>query len=101
MPKVAPMAGCEYKMERMVTGTTLFKSVKDCRATAAFWWLGQASFIVKFGETTLLIDPFLMPMDERRVPPLFRAEDAAGIVDVVLCTHDHIDHIDPVAIPAL
>ena len=85
----------------MLHGTALFKSVKDCSAPAAFWWLGQASFIVKLGNTVLLIDPFLTPMEERRVPPLFRAEDAAGIVDLVFCTHDHLDHIDPLAIPVL
>jgi L-ascorbate metabolism protein UlaG (beta-lactamase superfamily) len=85
----------------MLQGGKLFESVKRCRVVAAFWWLGQASFIVKLGKSVLLLDPFLKPMKERRVPPLFRAEDADGIVDLVLCTHDHLDHIDPVAVPEL
>lgn len=88
-------------MAPLLQGPALFEAVKDCPAPAAFWWLGQASYIVKLGQTVLLIDPFLSPMDGRRVPPLFRPADAAGIVDLVCCTHDHIDHIDPAAVPGL
>ena len=85
----------------MLQGAALFQSVKDCRAPAAFWWLGQASYIVKLGKTVLLIDPFLSPYEGRQLPPLFAADDAADIVDLVLGTHDHIDHIDPVAVSGL
>lgn len=71
----------------------------------AAWWLGQHSFVVKLpvsggGYTTILIDPFLTPMDERRVPPLFSAEQMT-IADVIVGTHDHLDHIDRAHWPAL
>ncbi len=85
----------------MLQGKELFTAVEDCAEEAAFWWLGQHSFIVKLGETVLLIDPFLMERDDRNVPPLFAPADAAPVVDLVVCTHDHIDHIDPEAIPGL
>lgn len=85
----------------MLTGRELFAAVEACSEEGAFWWLGQHSFIVKLGETVLLIDPFLMERGDRNVPPLFKPEDAASIVDLVLCTHDHTDHIDPAAIPGL
>lgn len=85
----------------MVTGRLLFEEVKTCSDRAAFWWLGQHSFIVKLGSVVLLIDPFLSPVEGRRVPPLFKPEDAEGIVSLVLCTHDHLDHMDPVAISGL
>lgn len=85
----------------MLTGKDLFEDVAACPASHAFWWLGQHSFIVKLGGVRLLIDPFLSEMEERNVPPLFAPEDAAGTIDLVLCTHDHIDHIDPAAIPGL
>lgn len=85
----------------MLQGKELFAAVEDCVEEAAFWWLGQHSFIVKLGETVLLIDPFLMEREDRNVPPLFEPRDAANIVDLVLCTHDHADHIDPAAIPGL
>ena len=78
----------------------MFESVRK-HPGPAFWWLGQHSFIAKLDRTVMLIDPFLDPMEERRVPPLFRCEDAAGIVDLVCCTHHHGDHIDPHAIPGL
>ena len=85
----------------MLKGNALFQTVSDCDDEAAFWWLGQHSFIVKMGAVRLLIDPFLTEMEERTVPPLFTPEDAAGAIDLVLCTHDHLDHIDPAAIPGL
>lgn len=85
----------------MLQGEKLFEEVRTCRSAAAFWWLGQASFILKLGRTVTLIDPFLDPVEGRRVPPLFRPADAAEIVDLVCCTHDHGDHIDPVAVAGL
>ena len=85
----------------MLTGKQLFAAVEKCESPGAFWWLGQHTFIVKLGETVVLIDPFLTERDDRNVPPLFKPADAAGIVDFVLCTHDHLDHIDPAAIPGL
>lgn len=85
----------------MLTGRDLFEDVASCTDPHAFWWLGQHSFIVKLDDVHLLIDPFLSEMEERNVPPLFAPEDAAGTIDLVLCTHDHLDHIDPGAIPGL
>lgn len=85
----------------MLSGKELFESVRQCGDPAAFWWLGQHSFIVKLGEVRLLIDPFLSEVEGRNVPPLFTPQDAAGVVDLVLCTHDHLDHLDPAAVPGL
>lgn len=85
----------------MLTGRALFETVRETDDTAAFWWLGQHSFIVKLGAVVVLIDPFLSPLDDRQVPPLFEPRDAEDIVDLVLCTHDHLDHIDPAAVPGL
>ena len=64
---------------------------------AAFWWLGQMSFVVKAGGKIIYIDPYLAPRPTRQVPPLL---DPALIqhADLVLTTHDHSDHLDPVAI---
>lgn len=85
----------------MLQGKALFKAVAESKETSAFWWLGQHSFVVKLGKTVVLIDPFLSKVEDRQVPPLFAPEDARGVVDLVLCTHDHLDHIDPAAIPGL
>lgn len=63
-------------------------------------WFGQASVALRLGGTTVLIDPFLSPHPERLVPPPFAAEEARG-VDLVLVTHDHLDHLDEAALPAI
>jgi len=78
----------------------LFDDIARSRSPQSFWWLGQHSFVLKFAERVILVDPFIMEMPERRVPPMFRPEDARG-VDIVACTHDHIDHIDPEAVTGL
>jgi len=85
----------------MLQGKPLFQDVQACDEDAAFWWLGQHSFLFKLGTTRFLIDPFLTEMEERTLPPLFAPEDATETIDLVLCTHDHLDHIDPAAIPGL
>jgi L-ascorbate metabolism protein UlaG (beta-lactamase superfamily) len=63
----------------------------------ALWHIGQSGFVVKAGRTTLLIDPFLSPSTDRLrrtwEPPL-TPDDLAG-ADYVLCSHDHLDHLDP------
>ena len=65
--------------------------------TGAFWWLGQHSFIVKLAGVTVYIDPYLEPSPARQTPPLLSPEQVTN-ADLVLCTHDHGDHIDPYAL---
>jgi len=67
---------------------------------AAFWWLGQHSFILKIGGRVVYIDPYLEPSPARQTPPLLTPEQVTN-ADVVLCTHDHGDHIDPYALPGI
>ncbi len=59
----------------------------------ALWWLGQAGFLIRGGGMTLLIDPFLSQHEGREVTPPFTAEECPQ-VDYILCTHEHIDHMD-------
>jgi L-ascorbate 6-phosphate lactonase len=61
---------------------------------------GQSSVALRLGGVTVLVDPFLSPHPERLVPPPFAAENARG-VDLVLITHDHLDHLDEIALPAI
>jgi L-ascorbate metabolism protein UlaG (beta-lactamase superfamily) len=68
--------------------------------TLCFWWLGQASWIFKGGNTVIYIDPYLWDMPERQTPPALKAEEVTN-ADIVICTHDHLDHIDPVALPII
>ena len=68
--------------------------------SVALAWLGQSSVALRLGGATVLVDPFLSPHPDRLVPPPFSAEEARG-VDVVLITHDHLDHLDEDALPAI
>jgi L-ascorbate 6-phosphate lactonase len=58
-------------------------------------WYGQAGFrlSVPGGDSHLLVDPFLSHRDDRRYPPSANAEDFTDIT-LVLCTHEHMDHLD-------
>ncbi|HOX08965.1 MAG TPA: MBL fold metallo-hydrolase [Planctomycetota bacterium] len=64
------------------------------------WWLGQAGFLVRSGGFLCAIDPYLSGQPRRLMPPAFDPGEPLGLA-AVLCSHDHIDHIDPGALPAL
>lgn len=66
----------------------------------AFWWLGQASFVLKGAGTVVYVDPYLRLSDRRLSPPPF-APTAVSNADLVLLTHDHGDHVDPETLPGL
>ncbi len=71
------------------------------KGRAALTWLGQAGFALRSpGGTTALIDPFLAPHEGRLYDTPLLPAQAAG-VDVVLCTHEHIDHFDAESAPAI
>ena len=63
-------------------------------------WIGQAGLIIKCGKLTVMIDPYLSdsvkkinPKNYRRIPvneELFNIKP-----DVMIFTHDHLDHYDP------
>jgi L-ascorbate 6-phosphate lactonase len=85
------------------SGAELLTEISDTapgEGTGVFWWLGQHSFVLRLGGTTLYIDPYLEPSPARQTPPLF-APEAVANADLVLCTHDHSDHIDPVALSGI
>jgi L-ascorbate 6-phosphate lactonase len=63
-------------------------------------WFGQAGFALATGETVALIDPFLAPRRGRRYEASIRPADLEG-VDVVLCTHEHVDHFDAESAPSI
>jgi L-ascorbate 6-phosphate lactonase len=56
-------------------------------------WYGQAGFRLEGGDSRVLIDPYLSDRDNRRYPPVAVARDF-GDITLVLCTHEHLDHLD-------
>jgi L-ascorbate metabolism protein UlaG (beta-lactamase superfamily) len=89
-------------MTRALDTTPLaqLSELKLGRSRTALWWLGQSSFALRGSGTTILVDPYLAPHDDRLVPPPFAPPDATG-VDVIACTHDHLDHLDDESLPGL
>lgn len=70
------------------------------RGTAAAWWLGQHGFVLKLGKAIVYIDPFCTPLRGRQVAPLLDAVEIRNAT-LVLGSHDHADHIDRAAWPAI
>jgi L-ascorbate 6-phosphate lactonase len=67
---------------------------------AAMSWFGQASFAARGGGVTVLFDPFLSAYDGRLHDSPLAPEGAVGI-DMVLCSHEHVDHLDVPSIGAI
>ncbi len=68
----------------------------------SIWWLGQSGVIIRGRSATVAIDPFLTDYGQfgRLYEPPFPPE-AVGFLDLLLGTHDHADHIDPLGFPQL
>lgn len=84
-------------------GSNLIADIEACRVAprqCGLWWLGQHGFAVKLGQTVCYLDAFLTALPGRLVPPLLRADEITN-ADLVLGSHDHADHIDRPAWPAI
>jgi L-ascorbate metabolism protein UlaG (beta-lactamase superfamily) len=68
--------------------------------TVALTWIGQAGFLVATPATRLAVDPFLSDHPDRRFPSPVTVDDLAG-TELVLATHEHLDHLDGPALAAL
>ena len=62
-------------------------------------WLGQGGYMLCDGKTSLCIDPYLSDSvfknsgKARLVEPPINPEELE--CDVMICTHNHLDHVDP------
>src|SRR5688500_5714980 len=84
-------------------GQALLEEIRQTRVDAsslALWHIGQSGFVVRGGETTLIFDPYLNPSGRRTFPPPFAGEQLSD-VDYVFCSHDHGDHLDPIAVKGI
>ncbi len=59
---------------------------------AAFWWLGQHTFVVKAARKVMYIDPWFAPWESRQTPSLLTPQEAC-FADWALVTHGHEDHL--------
>lgn len=75
------------------------------------WWTGQEGLIFKSRGQIIYIDPYLStyaetitrgkPNEHVRIKPAPMKPEDVNHADIVLCTHDHADHIDPEGIPII
>jgi L-ascorbate 6-phosphate lactonase len=68
--------------------------------TVQLTWIGQAGFLVRTQATRLALDPFLSDHPDRRFPSPVGPGDLAG-TELVLASHQHLDHLDAPALAAL
>ncbi len=77
----------------------------------ALWALGQVGMVIKGGQTIVYIDPYLSHyggrderghvMDSgRAIHPPLHADEVTN-AQVVFCTHEHLDHTDPMTVGPL
>ena len=67
-------------------------------------WLGQAGLLLDNGKTKIMIDPYLSNSVEKVEPQNFRRvpvnEEFLSVTpDILIFTHDHLDHYDPETAP--
>jgi L-ascorbate metabolism protein UlaG (beta-lactamase superfamily) len=62
-------------------------------ASVSVTWYGQSGFRLAAGDHRVLIDPFLSERHDRNYPPPASAAEFADVT-VLLCTHEHVDHLD-------
>lgn len=87
----------------MTEGEALLRDIAafvPARGRCGLWWLGQMGFALRIGGALLYLDPYLSESPKRKVAPLLAPRDLAG-ADLVLGSHDHGDHIDRPAWPAV
>lgn len=63
-------------------------------------WIGQAGFVIKTKELSIIIDPYLSDSCHKVNPLSYRRYPADESLlkeqyDVIIFTHDHLDHTDP------
>lgn len=97
--------------EPAVFGGTLLGAIAPAPHTGArLYRLGQAGIVARFPGATVYVDLYLSnhceavlprPFDHRRATraPLDPAEITDA--DIIVCTHDHLDHLDPPTIRTL
>lgn len=93
--------------------TVTAESIQNCKLhekQVGIWYLGQEGMLFKNGEHHLVVDPYLSDYVDQNccqfvkwarlyAPPM--APEALAFTDVVLCTHSHCDHADPITLACI
>ncbi|MDF2510147.1 MAG: fold metallo-hydrolase [Herbinix sp.] len=80
----------------MKKGNQLIEEINQTKCAnneMVFWWLGQLGYVIKIADKIIYVDAFLSEMEGRQVEPVFKSSEITN-ADIVIGSHDHIDHID-------
>jgi L-ascorbate metabolism protein UlaG (beta-lactamase superfamily) len=80
----------------MKKGNQLIEEINQAKCAnneMVFWWLGQLGYVIKIADKIIYVDAFLSEMEGRQVEPVFKSSEITN-ADIVIGSHDHIDHID-------
>jgi L-ascorbate metabolism protein UlaG (beta-lactamase superfamily) len=83
------------------SGEALLKDIEltmPSESEVAIWWLGQNSFVLKCNGVVVYTDPYLSSNPRRLTPPPIMPFEVTN-ANIVTCSHEHSDHIDPDTIP--
>lgn len=96
---------------RMAFDAPLAQHLQTSSSGVSLYWLGQAGFIIQSGGRRIVIDPYLSdylaqkyqgrPLAHQRMEAAPISVDGLGRVDLVLSTHHHSDHMDPLTLAPL
>jgi L-ascorbate 6-phosphate lactonase len=88
------------------TLATMVGTEKVMMGSLAIYWLSQAGFVFKSpSEKIVYIDPYFSDVVERKfgfkrmMPCPISPEEVNG--DLLVCTHEHLDHMDTDALPVV
>lgn len=97
-----------FRIEAQTAKSSLATAIRQNGNDASslhFWWLGQAGFAFRYGDTLLLVDPYLADtlaekyrnseFKHLRLMPVPVAPEEIDGCTWYLCTHGHTDHMDP------
>lgn len=96
-----------------MTGSSLARTIRQTEVPAGVrvWRLPQAGFVLKASRVVVVVDPFVSdwletaspenPEPVERARPSTLAPQDLALADLLCCTHEHSDHLDPGAIAAL
>lgn len=109
MPTPTPMM-----IEPVRAGLALLDEIRETRpevGEVAIWRLGQSGFLIKSRSRTLVIDPYLSESLTKKyegtAKPHVRISrcpiepERLTMIDWLLCSHKHSDHLDPETAPIL
>ena len=84
------------------------KGLAQIKGQDSLTWLGHASFLIKLGGKTILTDPFLSdfatgmpPFGPVRATPPALVVGELPLIDILVVSHNHYDHLDAETIEAL